>query len=52
MRTEKEREEFERWVSENGLNTSIVDRLYRSHVVGWMWHAWQARANLCKKENT
>lgn len=50
MSIEKEREAFERWVSEFGLNVSTEDGLYRSHVVGWMWHAWQARANLCTNE--
>lgn len=44
MSIEKERKAFEHWVSEFGLNVSTEDGLYRSHVVGWMWHAWQARA--------
>jgi len=42
MNIEKEREAFEHWVSEFGLNISTEDGLYRSHVVGWMWNAWQA----------
>lgn len=42
MNIEKERGAFEQWVSGFGLNVSIEDGLYRSHVVGWMWHAWQA----------
>lgn len=46
MNIRNEREAFEQWVSGFGLNVSIEDGLYRSHVVGWMWHAWQARANL------
>lgn len=50
MNTEKERELFEQWVFGSGLSTTIENGLYRSHVVGWMWHAWLARANLCKKE--
>lgn len=50
MNIEKEREAFEKWVSGFGLNISTEDGLYRSHVVGWMWHAWQARVNLCTKE--
>jgi hypothetical protein len=50
MNIEKEREAFERWVSVCGLNTTIEEGLYRSQVVGWMWRAWQARVNLCTKE--
>lgn len=50
MNIEKEREAFEQWVSGCGLSISTKDALYRIYVMGWMWEAWQARANLCKKE--
>lgn len=40
--TDKSKAEFELWISQQGMNTCIDDGLYRSHVVGWMWQAWQA----------
>lgn len=50
MNIEKEREAFEQWVAGLGLSFSTEYGIYRNHIVGWMWHAWLARANLCKKE--
>lgn len=42
MNYDKERKSFEQWVRVCGLNISSEEGLYRSHVVGWMWKAWQA----------
>lgn len=60
MSIEKEREEFEKWYAEKyrgktlkrfpkhwkeGSGEYIADRAEQT------WQAWQARANLCKKEH-
>lgn len=42
--TEQERIEFEAFASKHGLCVTWDGDLYRSHVVAWMWKAWQARA--------
>ena len=46
MNIEQERAAFEAFASKNGLCITHGDDLYRSHVVGWMWRAWQACAAL------
>src|SRR5690606_20567944 len=46
MNTEQERAEFEAFASNHGLCVTEDGDLYRSHVVAWMWKAWQARAAL------
>lgn len=45
-----ERAAFERFSSKNGLNTQKADDLHRSHLVAWMWKAWQARAALAQQD--
>lgn len=46
MNIEQERSAFEAFASKHGLCVTLQDDVYRSHVVGWMWRAWQARASL------
>src|SRR5690606_11192646 len=46
MNTEQERADFEAFASKHGLCVTEDGDLYRSHVVAWMWKAWQARAAL------
>ena len=46
MNIEQERAEFEAFASKHGLCVTEGGDLYRSHVVAWMWKAWQARAAL------
>lgn len=46
MNTEQERADFEAFASKHGLCVTEGGGLYRSHVVAWMWKAWQARAAL------
>src|SRR5690606_24071124 len=50
MNTEQERAEFEAFASKHGLCVTEDGDLYRSHVVAWMWKAWQARAALQSKD--
>ena len=42
----QERADFEAFASKHGLCVTEGGDLYRSHVVAWMWKAWQARAVL------
>ena len=46
MTNEQERADFEAFASKHGLCVTEDGDLYRSHVVAWMWKAWQARAAL------
>ena len=46
MNIEQERADFEAFASKHGLCVTEDGDLYRSHVVAWMWKAWQARAAL------
>lgn len=46
MNTEQERAAFEAFASKHGLCVTEDNDLYRSHLVTWMWRAWQARAAL------
>jgi len=50
MNTEQERADFEAFASQHGLCVTEDGDLYRSHVVAWMWKAWQARAALQSHE--
>lgn len=44
MNIKQERADFEAFASKHGLCVTEEGDLYRSHVVAWMWKAWQARA--------
>lgn len=44
MDIQKERTEFEKFASSHGLCVTEDGGLYRSHVLAWMWKAWEARA--------
>jgi len=46
----EERTEFEAFASKHGLCVTEDGDLYRSHVLAWMWKAWQARAALHTQE--
>lgn len=46
MNIEQERKDFEAFESKHGLCVTKEGELYRSHVIRWMWKAWQARAAL------
>src|SRR5690606_21114851 len=46
MNIEQERAAFEAFESKHGLCVTKEGELYRSHVIRWMWKAWQARAAL------
>ena len=46
----EERTEFEAFASKHGLCVTEDGDLYRSHVLAWMWKAWQARAALTAQD--
>lgn len=50
MNTEQERTYFEAFASRHGLCITEDNYLYRSHLVAWMWKAWQARAALQSRD--